>query len=171
MIQLIEAQIAHIPVIRRIALETWPATFGGILSKEQIAYMLDMMYSEASLAHQVTELRHRFVLAQDTVDDQYLGYLSYERPYLDQPQTKIHKIYVLPQTQGQGVGKQLMEAAELAARQQGDHYLLLNVNKHNKAEAFYQRLGFETIGTEDIDIGNGYLMEDKIMRKRLCRVD
>lgn len=167
MIQLIQAQTAHIPIIRRIAQETWPKTFGGILAEEQINYMLEMMYSEASLAHQVTELGHQFVLAQDTEDDRYLGYLSYERPYLGLPQTKIHKIYILPQTQGSGLGKLLMEAAEHAARQQGDRYLLLNVNKYNKAEAFYQRLGFETIGMEDIDIGNGYLMEDKIMRKTL----
>lgn len=41
------------------------------------------------------------------------------------------------------------------------------MNKHNEAEKFYKHLGFETIGTEDIDIGSGFLMEDKVMAKKI----
>jgi len=41
--------------------------------------------------------------------------------------------------------------------------LTLNVNRHNKARFFYEKYGFVIIGEEDIDIGEGYFMNDYIM--------
>ena len=32
---------------------------------------------------------------------------------------------------------------------------------------FYEKLGFETVGEEDLEIGNGYFMNDYIMEKKL----
>jgi len=167
MIHIISATTAHIPVIQDIAYRTWPETFADILSSEQIDYMLDMMYSDAALNRQLQELGHAFLLAKSNKTDSFLGYISYESPYQGMAQTKIHKIYISPDAQGLGVGKALMEAVENGARARGDHWMMLNVNKYNKAEAFYQKLGFEVVGTEDIDIGSGFLMEDKVMRKRI----
>ena len=45
--------------------------------------------------------------------------------------------------------------------------LLLNVNRHNKAISFYKKYGFDIIAEEDIDIGNGYYMNDYVMEKKL----
>ncbi|WP_134089110.1 GNAT family N-acetyltransferase [Olivibacter sp. XZL3] len=162
---IVEAELQAISIIQDIAYKTWPRTFRNILSAAQIKYMLEMMYSTSSLTKQMQELRHRFLLAIE--NGQYVGFISYESPYKDTLQTKIHKIYILLEAQGKGVGKRLMDAVEKTAQANGDDRLLLNVNKHNEAERFYTRLGFELIGTEDIDIGSGFLMEDKIMAKRL----
>lgn len=162
---IVEAKLQEITIIQEIAYKTWPRTFGNILSTAQIEYMLEMMYSTSSLTKQMQAFGHRFLLAIE--NGQYVGFISYESPYKDTPQTKIHKIYILPEAQGKGVGKRLMDAVEQIAQAKGDSSLLLNVNKHNEAEQFYARLGFELIGTEDIDIGSGFLMEDKIMAKRL----
>jgi predicted lactoylglutathione lyase len=41
----------------------------------------------------------------------------------------------------------------------------LNVNKFNKAVSFYKKIGFVVASEEDLDIGNGYLMEDYKMEK------
>ena len=41
--------------------------------------------------------------------------------------------------------------------------LELNVNRHNKAINFYKKLGFIITMEEDIDIGNGYYMNDYVM--------
>ena len=166
MIRITGAGMAHIPTIQDIAYRTWPDAFRGILSQEQIQYMLDRMYSDTSLREQMTDLGHRFLLAEEETG-KYAGFISFEHQYRQLPQTKIHKIYLLPTAQGKGIGKLLIEAVEQHARQQGDQTLLLNVNKYNPAEFFYQRLGFSVIGYEDIDIGQGYLMEDKIMQKEL----
>lgn len=167
MIKVTPANIDQIKIIQGIAYRTWPATFSSILSSEQIDYMLDMMYSDEALQAQISDLNHCFLLAAQ--GDTYLGFLSYETPYKGEAKTKIHKIYILPEAQGLGVGKKLMETIENIALKKGDQVLLLNVNKHNEAEKFYKHLGFETIATEDIDIGSGFLMEDKIMAKKIIR--
>jgi ribosomal protein S18 acetylase RimI-like enzyme len=41
--------------------------------------------------------------------------------------------------------------------------LLLNVNKNNNAQYFYNKLGFIISKEEVIDIGNGYVMDDYVM--------
>jgi len=168
MIAIVEANDQHIPLIQEIAYQTWPITFGTILSTEQIDYMLEMMYSTTSLQKQIRDLGHLFLLAND-VNGSSLGFISYETHFKGKNQTKIHKIYILPTAQGMGIGRKLMEAVEIAAREQGDEQLLLNVNKYNDAEQFYQHLGFRVSKMENIDIGNGFLMEDKVMAKHLVK--
>jgi len=168
MIAIIEANDEHIPLIQEIAHQTWPITFGAILSTEQIDYMLQMMYSKASLQKQIHELDHHFLLANH-VNGSTLGFISYETTYKGKNQTKIHKIYILPAAQGIGIGRKLMEMVEAIAHEHGDEQLLLHVNKYNDAEQFYQHLGFQVSKMENIDIGNGFLMEDKVMAKYLVR--
>ena len=45
--------------------------------------------------------------------------------------------------------------------------VILNVNRFNKALSFYERMGFKVIDEVNIEIGNGYLMEDYVMEKQL----
>ena len=157
MITIIQATTKDIPLIQEIAHKTWPEAYGAILSKEQLDYMLDLMYSLESLLEQF-QLRPLFFLAYEA--DRCLGFTSCEINYEVTGVTRIHKIYVLPQAQGKGVGKILIEKVKALAKQSQATLVSLNVNKYNKALAFYQKLGFEIIGQEDIEIGNGFLMED-----------
>lgn len=152
-------------VIQAVAHATWPVTFGEILSPAQIAYMLEMMYSTASLHTQTNEKQHVFQLAE--VAGVAHGYVSHQLDHPAHGTTKIHKIYVLPTAQGMGIGAALIAKVAEIARDAQQCALTLNVNKYNKAQAFYERLGFAVAGYENIDIGNGFLMEDAIMVKPL----
>ncbi len=167
MISITPATEAQLPIVQTIAYQTWPATFASILSPEQIDYMLDMMYSDEALKTQMHKKRHVFLLAQESDSTNYLGFLSYELNYRGVPKTKIHKIYLLPASQGKGVGKQLIEAVVERAKATQNNTLSLNVNRHNKAIHFYERLGFGHVATERIDIGNGFIMDDYVMEKSL----
>lgn len=160
--ELIKATEKDIPVIKAIADEVWPKTFAEILSPKQIAYMMDMMYSEEALKEQINALHHHYLLAKE--NENYWGYLSYETNYKGKSWTKIHKIYVSSAAQGKGIGRFLIDAVARIAWENNNTELSLNVNRFNKALNFYKKLGFEVIGTEDIDIGNGFLMEDYIMK-------
>lgn len=151
--------------IQEIAHQTWPETYGTILSKEQLDFMLDAFYSEAALNDSVVFKRHHFLLAKE--DDVVLGFASYEHNYEENNRTRIHKIYVLPQTQGKGVGKTLIDFIQKLAIDISSKALSLNVNRFNKAYTFYQKNGFEVIKEVDIEIGHGYLMEDYVMEKQL----
>ncbi|RWY55920.1 GNAT family N-acetyltransferase [Mucilaginibacter gilvus] len=163
--EIVIAKQEHLEIINRIANDTWPHTFGSILSKDQISYMLDWMYNPDALMRQTIELGHHFILASENGD--YFGYASYELNYKQQTKTKIHKIYILPGSQGKGIGLLLMNYIENAALQAKNISLSLNVNKDNSAVIFYQRVGFEITGREDIDIGDGFIMEDIVMVKQI----
>lgn len=165
MVKIIVASEAQLPEINRIAHETWPSTFGAILSEKQIAYMLDWMYSLPALREQIIQKKHVFLLAKNETD--YLGYASYQLNYNGLPITKIHKIYLLPASQGKGVGAALMQEIGKIAFENNNTILSLNVNRYNKAVGFYEKSGFKVVGNEDIDIGDGFLMEDFIMEKVL----
>lgn len=154
--KIIEAKEKHIPIIQGLSDVVWPITFADILSADQIKFMMEMMYSTEALREQMTD-GHRYALVQE--GDIYLGYLSIQH-FEQEFSTKIHKIYILPDQQGKGVGRQLIEYAKEQAKKNGSLYLTLNVNRYNKALYFYQHLGFAIAGKEDIDIGNGFLMED-----------
>lgn len=159
MIVVVKATVKDIPIIQQLSSIVWPVTFADILSVDQIKYMMEMMYSTESLKQQI-ESEHRYVLAKE--NDEYLGYLSTQY-FKEKNYTKIHKIYVLPNMQGKGVGKTLISYAKKQAQEDKSSSLRLNVNRYNMALQFYQHLGFSILYTEDIDIGNGFLMEDYVL--------
>ncbi|HEY0040237.1 MAG TPA: GNAT family N-acetyltransferase, partial [Flavisolibacter sp.] len=73
----------------------------------------------------------------------------------------------LPNQQGRGTGRFTIEQVIEEIKPRGATALRLNVNKHNKAKSFYERLGFTVISDVKIDIGNGYVMDDYVMEKKL----
>lgn len=151
--------------IQEIAHQTWPETYGEILSKEQLEFMLDAFYSIATLNDNVLSKGHHFLLAKE--EDVVLGFASYEHNYQKNNKTRIHKIYVLPKTQGKGVGNILISHIEKLARENQSTALSLNVNRFNNAYTFYRKKGFVVIEEVNIEIGHGYLMEDYVMEKAL----
>lgn len=163
--QIVKATTDHIYNIQVLSDIIWPVTFKEILSPEQIKYMMEMMYNTSALEKQMNELNHRYLLVEE--DGEYLGYLSYETDYKGASVTKIHKIYVLPSTQGKGVGRLFIDTASEIAKANNNTILSLNVNRFNKAIDFYKRMGFDFHSSENIEIGNGFLMEDYIMNKNL----
>lgn len=160
--KIFEAKAKDLSVIQELAYKIWPSTYGEILSEEQLKFMLDKFYALDFLEIQMNNGQH-FILFEE--ENTTYGFASYELNYDDSGKTKIHKIYVLPQTQGKGIGKKLIDFIEEIAINNNNLGLILNVNRFNKALGFYEKIGFEIIETVDIEIGNGYLMEDFIMQK------
>ncbi len=158
-----KAGTADIPLIQEIAYKTWPVTFQNILTAAQIIYMLDLMYSSESLQDQMLHKNHQFLLASNS--EEYSGFSSYQ--VVSSSTIKIHKIYVNPEAQGKGIGASLFRYIELLAEQLHVSKVTLNVNINNQAISFYQARGYQTIRQEDIQIGNGYLMEDYVMEKKI----
>jgi ribosomal protein S18 acetylase RimI-like enzyme len=165
MITIVTATPNDYKTIQDIAHQTWPIAYGEILQKAQLDYMLDAFYNEEALKDSVVNKGHHFVLAKE--GNVTLGFASYEHNYNQQPQTKIHKIYILPQTQGKGIGKILIDFIENTAKENHSTALSLNVNRFNKALHFYQKLGFEIVDEIDIELDHGYLMEDYVMEKKI----
>lgn len=154
----------ELTLITSLAHEIWPITFAEILSTEQIAYMLDWMYNEKQLSSQHGSGHSFFALY---LNNEAIGFMGIEPNYLGTTSLKIHKLYVKPNVHGKGLGKEFIEFAKLFALRQNCSSLVLNVNRFNKAVQFYLHVGFTITKEEDIEIGNGFLMEDYVMELKL----
>lgn len=163
MIGLFPARPSDIQQIRDVAFETWPVAYGEILSKPQLGYMLDKLYSVEKLEADM-QSGHQFWILQDS--GKTIGFCAFEHGYKPAT-THLHKIYLLPKTQGKGFGKILLQLAVEKAMAAGDRFLSLNVNRFNSARHFYEKEGFHIDHEVDIDIGEGYLMEDFVMIRPL----
>ncbi|MCF2490854.1 GNAT family N-acetyltransferase [Dyadobacter sp. CY347] len=156
------ATTADIPTIIAIQEKTWEPTYGDILTKEQIDFMFEKIYSYDSLQRQFTVDQHFFLILLNNGEPEGFSSVSQEGP----EKFKLQKIYVLPSTQGTGAGKFLLVETENFVKSNGGKKLILNVNRYNKAKGFYEKLGFSVTGEEDIPIGP-YWMNDYILEKEL----
>ncbi|MDB5209766.1 MAG: GCN5-related N-acetyltransferase [Sediminibacterium sp.] len=149
-----------IPSIQEIALKTWPATYGNLLSKEQLAYMLDRIYSTTSLRDQFA-CGHRFYIADSAGEP--VGFASVSKD--GGAVFKLNKLYILPGSQKTGTGKSLLNEVIGYAKLNGAHQLIVQVKSDNPARHFYEKQGFVATQEIHIDIGNGYFIDDLVMQK------
>lgn len=157
MIHLEKINKTQLPIIKDLAYAIWPSTYGEILSIEQLNYMLDNFYSIENLRNQMDKGQVFELLLENT---NALGFVAYEINCKEKGWLKIHKIYLLPETQGKGFGKFMIDEVVQIAKNNQQKGVFLNVNKYNKAQFFYQKLGFTITNEEVIDIGNNYIMDD-----------
>ena len=150
--------------VRAVADDVWPKTFREILSPEQIVYMMKMMYSPEVMEK---ELASGYTFELLVIDGKDTGYMVYA-PY-DEPGTmKLHKLYLLEEYQGKGYGQKMLQHVIEAAESRGFTSVILAVNKQNmKAQKAYARFGFEQYKSVQIDIGNGFIMDDYWLRYRI----
>src|SRR6185369_14231505 len=141
----------------------WRSCYPGIISGAQIEYMLQRIYDPAVMRREIEGGVEYF---RATAEGELRGFAACGP---DSPGTyKLHKLYVHPDAQGQGVGRALLSRVEERARAGGAHTLILNVNKRNeRAIQVYRRQGFQAIESVVVDIGGGFVMDDFVMGKGL----
>lgn len=157
------ANAEDINTIGWLAQQIWPFAYKDILSQDQLRYMLQLIYTPDSLKSQM-EKSEIFVLAEH--DDEPVGFASYSATTTNGV-AKLHKLYVLPNFHGKGLGKALLNFVTQEVLLLGATSLRLNLNRYNRAKQFYERNGFSVVGQEDVDIGNNYYMNDFVMEKSI----
>lgn len=162
--QIIQATKEQLPIVQQLAYTIWPDAYSEILSEAQLDYMLENFYALSALEDQMDN-GHVFLLAEEA--GVFYGFAAYELNCKNSQKTKLHKIYILPNTQGKGIGKLLLTEVEKCARAAKNTHLFLNVNRYNKAQSFYEKQEFRIILEEVIPIGNDYVMDDYVMEKEL----
>ncbi|HEY9007168.1 GNAT family N-acetyltransferase [Ohtaekwangia sp.] len=163
MISIRNAGVADIATIQELAEKTWWPTYSGLLSDEQIRFMLNMIYSHDALKKVMEDGSQQFLLLADEHGIQ--GFASYGPRREDPVVYKLHKLYILPNNQGKGYGKLMIEEVTNRIKHQNSYTLDLNVKRDNPAITFYEKMGFAKIYEEDIPIGP-YWMKDYVMRKK-----
>jgi GNAT superfamily N-acetyltransferase len=163
--QIFPADEKHLPALAELAGVVWRQHYPGIISHEQIEYMLGKMYALDMLRD---DLRLRGIhFYRLVVDGRMAGFASIG-PTDVRTIWKLHKLYLLPEMHGEGLGSQLLQHCEAEARRFGAQRLMLAVNKHNtRPIAAYQRNGFVVVESVVTDFGDGFVMDDFIMAKDL----
>jgi len=156
------ADADDISIIREIAHHTWPIAYGSYISKAQLDYMLDMMYSDNSLQDQINN-GHQFYIAEH--NNIAVGFASVSKE--EDNACKLNKLYVLPSAQKTGAGKALLLKTIEYAISHEACCLYLQVNKQNNAQHFYSKHGFTIREASILEIGGGYIMDDYIMELKL----
>ncbi|RMB63510.1 GNAT family N-acetyltransferase [Dokdonia sinensis] len=65
---------------------------------------------------------------------------------------KVHRVYLDPAIQGQGIGKSVMVFAEKYAQKTGHSLIWLDaMDTHEQAQAFYKSLGYERSKVQHLD--------------------
>ena len=154
--------------IVELAQTIWRAHYPGIISEAQVEYMLSTMYAPERIGAEVRDPAMAYFIAE--VDGAGVGFAAIGSTAETQT-AKLHKLYVLPEFQGTGIGRALMQAALDHAGAQGKEDVILAVNKRNqKAIEAYYKWGFRQRDTVTVDIGGGFVMDDYIFEIAAPRV-
>ncbi|MFM2286651.1 MAG: hypothetical protein RLZZ543_2148 [Bacteroidota bacterium] len=147
------------PIIQELAEHIWRKHYTAIIGEVQVSYMLHKIYAIPALEKQISEgVQQFFVLMDDTAP---IGFIAFE---LKEDGTGfIHKFYILQTQQRRGIGA---AAFRLLKQEFPDTTnIRLQVNRQNyQAINFYFKMGFVIEQVADFDIGDGYFMNDFIMR-------
>lgn len=151
-------------LIHELAQRVFPHTYRGIITEAQIEYMMEWMYALANIRRQMQE-GHVYHLAY--CGGEPAGYVSV-RPD-GQDLFHLEKIYVLPEFQHAHCGGVLFRTVVdyVKAVHPSACALELNVNRQNPALGFYSRMGMRIDREGDFPIGDGFYMNDYIMRMEL----
>lgn len=170
MIRITQATESDIHVIKSMADVVFRNTYSSILTAEQVEYMMEWMYSKQSLEKQFSDLNSFFITWCNGIP---VGYMSIQKESITEDNITVyhlHKLYVMPEWQGRGVGELLFKkACEYATHNKNSAKarIELNVNRYNKAVGFYLRMGMKIACEGDFPIGEGFYMNDYIMSLEL----
>lgn len=155
-----------------IAAATFLEAFAGVLPGSAIVQHCARHHVPAVYAKSLADARVRAWLAVMREGGAPVGYSMLAQPDLPLDDLtpmdiELKRIYLFSKFQGSGVGQQLMDVAIEEARRMGASRVLLGVYAGNlRALRFYERNGFDKVGTRTFTVGN-LICDDFILGRRL----
>ena len=141
-----------INLISQLAHNIWPIAYVGVLTHEQIANMLEKIYSPENLAREMNS-SHFFWLA--SFNSHAVGYAS---AYQEGNVVWLRKLYTDQELKGEGIGTTLLNAVVAAFKSAQEISLLVNAMNLN-AQAFYIRRGFVKTGEMPVQMGDYHFID------------
>lgn len=105
-------------------------------------------------------------LVKDADTNEKLGFICYwkQKDETEKDECYLDKYYLAEKFRGKGLGRLIIDHLKIFCSENSLKQISLNVNKYNKTIAIYEKLGFINHRSEVNDIGNGYVMDDYVMR-------
>jgi ribosomal protein S18 acetylase RimI-like enzyme len=166
---------ADAPALAEVAAETFVLACPPHMPEESVSAFVAEHLTPARFAQYVADPGRAVLVAEQ--EGRVVGYamLVHGEPYDEhvasvvrlRPTTELSKIYVLPDAHGSGVASDLLAAAVDAARAAGAAGMWLGTNQANvRAHRFYEKSGFERVGTRRFHVG-GQWEDDFVFERRV----
>ncbi|WP_223548520.1 GNAT family N-acetyltransferase [Aestuariivivens sp. NBU2969] len=149
-------------IVAKLADIIWREHYIPMVGKAQIDYMLEKFQSAKVIGEQSNQGYEYYLINFNTTP---VGYISIKK---EDDSLFLSKIYVLSNHRGKKIGKTALQFVEKKAKASRINNITLTVNKNNyNSILVYEKLGFKNIGPAVKDIGNGFIMDDYKMVKKL----
>lgn len=142
---------ADVSDVRRIAWETWKATYAAFIPEADMLAYLDDAYAPSVLVQRVEDHATSGFIAQ--CSGEAVGYMIVS-VHEDENRCYLSSLYVLPEHQGRGIGLRLVGEAERLARAEGFDRIWLGVMEKNAGTLqWYRKLGFHFVEMAPFTMG------------------
>jgi ribosomal protein S18 acetylase RimI-like enzyme len=147
------AEASDVDAIARIEVETWRATYAGMLPDRVLVGMSERRQQGAWTG--LVRFRPGDVIVVEDSDSGVIGFgnCGVQRdpslPYAGE----VFTLYVTPDSQNRGVGRRLIGALFERMQQTGKNSALIWVIRANPSRFFYERLGGKNVLTRRIRVG------------------
>ncbi len=147
---------SEIAALVALARHTYAQAFGAHMTTEDLRFVMEERLSAAHVAQAVME----DVVLVAEADGLLVGFVQFGGNRVagvgEPGDQEIRRFYVTADRQGRGIGGALMTAALAHPRIRAGATVFLTVWEHNRrAQAFYRRHCFETVGSCELTLANG----------------
>lgn len=152
----------QIKTIESLAHTIWHEHYTPIIGKDQVEYMLHTFQSAMAISQQIEHGTRYFI---SEVQGEPIGYMGID---INHNALFLSKIYLISSKRSKGYGKKMIHFLEVLAKEHQCKTIALTVNKYNSESIMmYEKVGFRKCGTTVKKIGEGFVMDDYNMEKRV----
>ena len=139
------ASVRDIDAIRDVLAQTWRATYAPFYGAARVEEIIADWHSEAAIKAYLARPDGEFLVADD---GSQIGGIAFASHSAETHTVSLHQLYVRPECQGLGIGRDLF--AEIETCFPGARSLALEVDPGNEAAiGFYQAHGMAETGRTD----------------------
>lgn len=162
MISIEHANAKDVLEIKQVLSETWRATYNSFLSQATINKVTSVWHNPDQLAAEIQNPNIYFGVAKSR-DGAIIGLTTVRK--ISDDTVVLSRLYILPQYQRQGIGRQLLQAGITAFST--IRTIRLEVEENNQsAYTFYHNHGFRETESKEERV-EGEVIKVKVMEKQI----
>ena len=149
--------------VAALAKKIWFEHYSKIIDEGQIEYMVNKYQSKKAIKQQIKLEEYQYFIAE--FDGEKAGYFGIQ---VKDGSIFLSKLYIDRSYRRMGIASYIIDFLCRIGRRDGLKKIWLTVNRNNvgSVEA-YNHLGFITERSQVAEIGEGYVMDDYIMERKI----
>ena len=168
--EIVKATVQHLDELLEFARDNFLLTYGHMNTKDNMRDYLQTTFSYKSFQYEFLDPESDFyvILLGNKIIGYYKSNVGDAQTEDNLPNSlELERVYVTDSLKGQGLGRKMIDHAIAQAKSKNLDFIWLGVwEKNQKAIAFYEKMGFKSIGTHVFQLGDD-AQTDLIMKLEL----